>query len=299
MNHSIDLRQFRYFIALCEELHFGRAAQRLHISQPPLSRQIRQLENQLGVELFLRTQIGVALTPAGIAFLPEARRTLTQAEKAIAIARAANKTNNEKFTLGYTTVFDRSEIPDVSSDLKKHFPNLHVNTQGKHSISLVADIKNEIMDAAFITLHTETLGLKTETIFDDPLVVALSSQHPLARKRKLSFEDINSGRLFWFNRRLNPGYYDYCFSYFAKINFKPEIIPEPADHHMLLGAIAEGQGIALMSNSLQKIKRKGVVFRALNTTDKPISMGIAVAYSEQSTSPFLQTFLELVRAKII
>ncbi|MES2672910.1 MAG: LysR substrate-binding domain-containing protein [Pseudomonadota bacterium] len=299
MNHSIDLRQFRYFLALCEELHFGRAAQRLHMSQPPLSRQIRQLEDQLGVELFVRTQTGVTLTPAGIAFLPEVRRTLMQAEKAVATARETRKIEDGHFTVGYTTVFDRSEIPDVFSELQECFPRLKINTRGKHSISLVQDLKNGVIDAAFITLHTETLGLKTETIFNEPLVVALSAQHPLARKRSLNFDDLCNESLFWFDRRLNPGYYDYCLSYFAQINFKPNMIPEPADHHILLGAIAEGQGVALMSTSLQKITRKGVVFRQLSNTTNPISMGIAVAYSEQNTSPILQKFLELVRTKII
>src|ERR1035437_6353313 len=104
MNESISLRQFRYFLAVSEELNFGRAALRLYISQPPLSRQIRQLEDQLGVELFLRSKSGVALTEAGAAFLPEVRRTLAQAKKAIAVARAARGDGTGQFVVGSTTV---------------------------------------------------------------------------------------------------------------------------------------------------------------------------------------------------
>jgi DNA-binding transcriptional LysR family regulator len=156
MNESIDLRQFRYFLAVSEELNFGRAALRLHISQPPLSRQIRQLEEQLGVELFLRSKAGVTLTEAGAAFLPEVRRTLAQAKKAVAVASATRGADGGQFVVGYTTVFDRSVIPDVFDCLRQRFPNWRITPKGKHSISLVRDIKNGAMDAAFIGLYTDT-----------------------------------------------------------------------------------------------------------------------------------------------
>ncbi|NMM14957.1 MAG: LysR family transcriptional regulator [Rhodoferax sp.] len=298
MNESIDLRQLRYFLAVSEELNFGRAALRLHISQPPLSRQIRQLEDQLGVELFLRSKSGVALTEAGAAFLPEVRQTLLQAEKAVAVARATRGAEDGRFVVGYTTVFDRSAIPDVFDRLHQRFPNWRIVTKGKHSISLVRDIKNGIMDAAFIGLHTDTQGLTVETILEEPLVVALPANHRLAHKRGLGFDDLRGEPMFWFERRMNPGFYDHCQAFFEQIDFKPNVIPEPPDHHILLGLIAEGQGIALISASLQNVKRKGVAFRALKEGSNRLSMGIAVIYSERNPSPVLRPFLDLVRAKI-
>lgn len=297
MNESIDLRQFRYFLAVSEELNFGRAALRLHISQPPLSRQIRHLEDQLGVELFLRSKAGVALTEAGAAFLPEVRRTLIQAEKAVAVVKAVRSTEGGQFVVGYTTVFDRSAIPDVFDHLRQRFPSWRIVTTGKHSISLVRDIKNGAIDAAFIGLHTETQGLTVETILEEPLVVALPTNHRLARKRRLGFDDLRGEPMFWFERRLNPGFHDYCQAFFEQIDFKPNAIPEPPDHHIMLGLIAEGQGIALISASLRNVKRQGVVFRALKEESRKLSMGIAVIYSARNQSPVLHTFLELVRAK--
>lgn len=296
MNESIDLRQLRYFLAVSEELNFGRAALRLHISQPPLSRQIRQLEDQLGVELFLRSNAGVALTKAGEAFLPEVRRTLVQAEKAVAVAKAALGAEGGQFVVGYTTVFDRSVIPDVFDRLRQRFPHWRLVAKGKHSISLVRDIKNGTMDAAFIGLHTETQGLTEETILVEPLVVALPARHRLAKKRRLSFEDLRGEPMFWFERRLNPGFYDHCQAFFEQIDFKLNAIPEPPDHHIMLGLIAEGQGIALISASLQNLKRQGVVFRALKEEARTLSMGIVVAYSDRNQSPVLPKFLELVRS---
>lgn len=296
MNESIDLRQFRYFLAVSEELNFGRAALRLHISQPPLSRQIRQLENQLGVELFVRSKAGVTLTEAGLAFLPEVRRTLAQAEKAVAVAQAALGAKSEQFIVGYTTVFDRSAIPDVIDRLRHDFPNCRIVTRGKHSISLVRELKNGTIDAAFIGLHTEARGLIVKTILEQPLVVALSANHRLAKKRSLGFDDLRGEPMFWFERRLNPGYYDHCQAFFEKIDFKPNVVPEPSDHHIMLGLIAEEEGIALIPASLKNVKRQGVSFRPLKEGSRKLTMGVAVAYSDHNPSPVLQKFLELVRS---
>ncbi|KJV24822.1 transcriptional regulator [Aquitalea magnusonii] len=295
MSSSIDLRQLRYFLAVSEELSFGRAARRLHISQPPLSRQIRQLEDQLGVELFQRNKAGVTLTQAGAAFLPEVRRTLAQAEKAIAVARATRDSNGGQFVVGYTTVFDRSTIPDVLDQLRPHFPHWRITSKGKHSISLVRDIKSGAMDAAFIGLHSDAQGLTVETIVEESFVVALSSKHRLAQKRRLCFKDLDGEPIFWFERRLNPGFYDHCQAFFEKIGFKPSTIAEPADHHIMLGLISEGQGIALIPMSMRKVKYQGVAFREINEDREKLSIGIGVAYSEHNQSPVLHTFLELVR----
>ena len=204
-----------------------------------------------------------------------------------------------KVTEGYTTVFDRSAIPDVFDCLGQSFPKWQIVTKGKHSISLVRDIKNGVMDAAFIGLHTETPGLCEEAIHEEHLVVALSAKHPLARKRKLGFDELCGEPLFWFERRLNPGFYDYCQAFFEQIGFKPKIIPEPPDHHIMLGLIAEGHGLALIPASLQNVKRQGVVFRALKGDSNSLSMGIAVTYLKSNSSPVLPAFLELLRAKKI
>ncbi|MEB0139691.1 MULTISPECIES: LysR family transcriptional regulator [unclassified Undibacterium] len=299
MNETIDLRQLRYFLAVSEERHFGRAAARLHISQPPLSRQIRQLENQLGVELFVRQPTGVCLTQAGTAFLPEVRRTLAQLEKAVAAARAERGTDAGQFVVGYTTVFDHSAIPDVLDRLRERFPNCHIVSSGKHSIRLVRDLKNASMDVAFIGLHTNTQDLKVEIIFDDPLVLALPATHRLAKLRKIDYHELRGEPMFWFERRLNPGFYDYCQAFFDQIDFQPHVIPEPDYHHILLGLIAEGQGVALIPASLRKVKYQGVVFREMKEQHKKLSMGIAVAYLESNQSPMLRAFLDLLKQKYL
>jgi len=295
MNDAIDVRQLRYFLAVAEELHFGRAALRLHISQPPLSRQIRQLEEQLGVDLFIRQRSGIAPTPAGLALMPEARRVLAQMEKAIAAARGAGGADGGQFVMGFTTVFDRSAMPDVTAPLRQRFPHTRLVVKGKHSISLVRDVSNGNMDVAFIGLHTETAGLQTETVHHERLLVALPAHHRLAGKRAIGYDDLTGVPMFWFERRLNPGYYDHCAAYFASIGFTPQAIAEPADHHILLGQIAAGTGVALIPASLRKVKYQGVVFRELKKRHQGLTMGVAVCYLASNDSPVLRSFLALVR----
>lgn len=297
MNTSIDLRQFRYFVAVCDELNFGRAAKRLNISQPPLSRQIRQLEEHLGVQLFIRNGHGVLLTSAGEAFLPEVKRALAQAEKAIAVARSAKETEPGKFVIGYTTVFDRSVFPDLTAHFQSQFSGWKLITQADHSVNLVRDIRKGKVDVAFIGLHTQTPDLESVVIHEESMVVALPANHPLSLKRSVSFSSLNSETMFWFDRHLNPGFYDYCKRFFDDIGFRPTILPEPADHHILLGLISEGKGFALIPASLKNIKRKGVVFRELKGGMATLKIGVSAAYMKSNASPILKWLLSFITNK--
>lgn len=274
----IELRHLRYFLAVARSGNIGRAALALHISQPPLSRQIRQLEQCLGVELFIRGAAGVTLTAAGRAFAPEAERTLLQAEKACAAARAAGKRPGTVFRLGYSSVFDRSIFPDVRPYFLRHFPDVTLQEQVRHSVRLIDDIREGRLDAAFIGLHTEARDLTVVTLREEPMLVALPAAHRLAARRRIGFDELAGESLFWFARRLNPGFYDYCQAIFERIGFRPARLPEPADHHVLLGLIAEGRGLALVAQSMRHLKREGVVLRPLKG-DAKLSMGIALAYA--------------------
>lgn len=124
----------------------------------------------------------------------------------MATAKAARGAGRHQFVVGYTTVFDRSVIPDVTEPLQQRFATWHIVSKGTHSISLVRDIKNGTMDAAFIGLHTEARGLRVETLLEESLIVALPASHVLARKRKISFDDLRGESIYRFERRLNPGF---------------------------------------------------------------------------------------------
>lgn len=293
MDNAIELRHLRYFLAVCDSGNIGRAAEALHIAQPPLSRQIRQLETLLGTQLFVRSHHGVTPTAAAMALLPQARAVLAQMEQALRAARSAAGEEGGRFSVGYVTVFDRSIFPEsILTGLVKTFPHWQLTSVGRHSIDLVRELGNGNLDAAFIGIHTEAPGLVTETLLEEPLSVALPSGHRLARKRTIRFADLQDETLFWFERHLNPGYHDYCRRLFERAGFHPEMRPEPPDHHILLGLIAEGQGIGLIAPSLASIRRRGVVFRPLR---EALKIGIALAYSPANRSPVLPVFIERVR----
>jgi DNA-binding transcriptional LysR family regulator len=186
-------------------------------------------------------------------------------------------------------------IPDLAARLQERFPLTEFVVKGKHSVSLVRDITNGRMDAAFIGLHTLAPGLQVETLREEGLIVALPVNHRLARRRAIDFDDLKDEPLFWFERRANPGFYDHCAAFFEGIGFVPRLVPEPADHHILLAMIAEEKGLALIPASLRRISYQGVLYRPLKKDQQGLSMGIALAWLGSNPSPVLHAFLELAR----
>lgn len=295
MTVHIDLRHLRYFLAVAEERSFRGAAERLHISQPPLSRQIRLLEEELGVELLQRNKSGTVLTPAGNAFLPAARKTLEQADKAIRAAQSAGGCSGGHFVLGYTPTFDRSAIPDVFDRFRNRFPGWRLSLKSRHSNSLIRDLRNGSMDAAFVGWPIRAEGVTLEVLREEPVVAALPAASRAARKRSVSLADLRGERMFRFERQWNPLLYDRWEASFEQAGFRAEAAQQPPEHHILLGLIAEGHGFALIPASLQSTRRTGVVFRPLREGAE-LSIGMALAYPEHSRSPALKGFAELVRA---
>ena len=292
MAASIDLRQLRYFAVLCEELHFGRAAARLNISQPPLSRQIRLLEDSLGVKLFDRNNRSVEPTPAAEAFLRKVKRVLHDVDEAIQWVRKPVE-NARCLSVGYTTVFDFGTYPGkVFQGLQPRFPEWTLACHGRHSIALIRDVLNGELDIALIGLHSDVKGLALKVLHEEEMVVALPSTDALAAKKLVSFSDLSGGRMFWFRRALNPGFYDYCRSYFDAIGFRPTVVPEPSDHHVLLGQIADGHGYALMPSSMRSIQRRGVVFRRLRYPRHALKVGVGMVYRQDRNSEVVMAFME-------
>lgn len=294
MTTHLELRQLRYFVAVAEELNFRRAAERLAITQPPLSRQIQALENALGARLLERGRTGVALTASGADVLVQARDLLGRAELLVTQTRR-NAPPKPEVRIGITTVVDATLFTWLAPAMQQRAPSLVLTQKRQISQRSVADLRRGQLDLAIVGLPSSTTGLAVEVLAVDPLVVALPAKHRLARRKSVSLVALNGDALFWFARSLNPAYFDHFGRVFRQLGFDPPRLKEPADHHVLLGLIADGQGIALVPSSLKAIARTGVVYRTLKEQDA-LRIEIAVAYSRESLSPGADLVLQALRS---
>lgn len=288
------LRQLRCFIAVAEELCFRRAAERLFMTQPPLSRQIKMLEETVGARLFERDRQGVRLTEAGEHLLVDARALLQESEAMVLRLRPQNRDTKPIVHLGITTAIDVSLFAWIEETFRERIPGGRIHVKRQLSVRSIRDIDQGLIDAAIIGLPCHTPGLAVEHLRDDPVVACIASSHPATKRRPLSIQDLRGDCLFWFERKLNPGYYDSCQVVFDRAEFAPRRVPEPADHHVLLGLIAEGQGFALVPRSLSSIRRKGVVYQHIAEGDD-LAVRIGMAYNAVATSDAVQAMVAMLR----
>lgn len=296
MKIRITLRQLECFVAVAEERSFRAAAERLHMTQPPLSRQIGQLETELGVELLKRDSQGTALTAAGNTFLSEARKILRQAAKAV--TRIQQSTDGmPRLKVGYTTVFDPDVFPALEPAFRKRVPNASLELSTNISVELIRRLRRGALDVAFVGLPSETGELIVELLHKESLVAVVPAGNPIARRKILSLSDLEPYPFFWPARRINPGFFDHYQDVFERLGFAPERrLPEPKDHHLLLAEVARGRGIGLIPASMKRLRREGTVFKTLR--EKELWIGFGIAYRQGTRPPGLDTFLRLARQKL-
>lgn len=283
MRSPLKLRQLKYFIAVAEELSFRRAAERLFITQPPLSRQIKMLEDSLGAPLFERSRQRVRLTDAGARFLPDAQSLVRDSEQVLARFEPQQNSAPVELRLGMTTVIDASLFAWVESAFALQFPGTCLTLKRQITSECVRDLNRRDLDVAVIGLPSRAEGLTIEHLCDDPMIACVATGHATAKRRQLSVLDLAQDTLFWFDRKLNPAYYDHCERVFERLGFQPRRTPEPSDHHVLLALIAAGHGVALIPRSLKAMSRKGVVYKDIREGDQlHISVGVAYRVGEDS-----------------
>ncbi|UDC28689.1 HTH-type transcriptional regulator CatM [Klebsiella variicola subsp. tropica] len=275
--HSLDIRLLRAFAVVAEENNISRAAQRLFISQPPLSRHMRQLEAQLGVTLFQRHSKGLILTDAGREVLEIIRPMLALQARTLAALSELSAQSPQPLRLGLTTAFEQGIFAAVESALSKHTRTLHITRHA--SPALAQQVRKGKLDAALVALPLNTEGLHLHPLpYHEPLIAALPASWPEAASPALALRALNHRPLFWFKRERNPDFFDYTRRIFDRAGYSPAYVEEPAEHDVLLARIARGEGMILLPASFSAIQRQGVVFCPVAEGDSmPLSLGVVYA----------------------
>lgn len=273
--HALDIRLLRYFAVVAEENNMRRAADRLYMSQPPLSRHIRQLEERLGVTLFVRHTKGLTLTADGLRVLEIIRPLLAQQDETYMALSQLAQVEAPSLRIGLTTAFEQGVFASLEAVLAAQVEVLHVVRHG--SPELVRQVRRGKLDAALVALPLETPALSlTRLNRQEPLIAALPAQWPEAEQERLTLSTLNGRPLFWFKRERNPAFFDFTHDIFRRVGYVPACLEEPLEHDVLLARIARGEGLSLFPASFAAIQRQGVVFRAIDEAALCVECGLVM-----------------------
>jgi DNA-binding transcriptional LysR family regulator len=297
----MELRHLRYFIAVAEEGHITRAAERLGMQQPPLSQQIQMLERELGVQLLRRKPRGVEMTEAGRVLLEDARAILAHIDHAFAATRRTARGEQGRIAVGFTssTPF-HPFVPRVIRAFREAFPLVSLTLEESGTTELIADLRNERVDAAFIrTPVADPMGLTVNPLLEEAMLVALPSGHALALGRDETATAVAlaslAGEIFVvYRRHSGPGLYDAIFAACHAAGFSPVVGQEAPRIVSTLNLVAAGLGIAIVPASLQRMQMDGVVYRRLVGADQPRAP-LLLATRRADTGAVVRHFLDLVK----
>ena len=296
----MELRHLRYFIAVAEELHFGRAAQVLGISQPPLSQQIQALEEELGARLFERTNRRVALSEAGRLFLDEARQVLAQVDKAADVARRAQLGELGEMKIGFTSSAPfNSSIPQAIFAFRQAFPAVHLNLLEMSSRDVAEALVEESIEIGVMRPFPLADSLVAVELFREPLVAVIQAEHPLAEGSEsgLYIGALADEPFVFFPRSYGSGLYAQLLSLARQAGFSPHIAQEAGEAMTIIGLVSAGLGVSVLPASFQHMRIKGVVYRPLLDTDA--STAVWLVQRKGNPSPMAKAFAELVTRKMV
>ncbi|MDD2059925.1 LysR substrate-binding domain-containing protein [Pseudomonas sp. GD03860] len=291
----MELRHLRYFIAVAEELHFGRAAQQLGISQPPLSQQIQALEQELGARLFERTNRRVALSEAGRLFLEEARRVLAQVDKAADVARRAQLGELGEMKIGFTSSAPfNSSISAAIYTFRQRFPAVHLNLNEMSSQAVADALLDESIDVGLMRPLALPENLVAAELLREPLVAIINATHPLARGSEggLHMAALANEPFVFFARSYGSGLYAQLLSLARQAGFSPHFAQEASEAMTIIGLVSAGLGVSVLPASFQRMRMEGVVYRTL--LDRDAMTAVWVVQRRQSTSAMARAFVSLL-----
>ena len=296
----MDLRQLRYFVTVAEELHFGRAARRLAMTQPPLSQQIQALEEEIGVQLFVRTRRSVMLTPAGQQWLPEVRRVLADAGALPGLAQRLARGEVGSLALAFVSTADYGILPDLLRHFRAQHPDVQLQLREATSDVQLEALAEGTIDAGLVIrpqLPVMPHGLSYLPLVREPLVLAVPDGWRPAGgtsvPQAVALRDAAREPLVIFPRRSAPAFYDIITGYYARDGLTPVIAQEAIQMQTIVSLVSAGMGVALVPASLRNLRRTGVSYLTLLDAGPEIETGLAWREGAAGVAPVLRSFIDI------
>jgi DNA-binding transcriptional LysR family regulator len=287
----MEFSQLRSFLAVADLLHFSKAAERVHLSQPALSLQIRSLEEELGVKLFERSRQKTSLTSAGLVYCEEVREVLAQREKAMTRARQAAQGLIGRLRIGFISTAAAHIVPQLVAEFRKTHPEVELELVHALTAEQIVMLERRTIDIGFFRVPTtEENDLKTIVIHQEPFKLFLPFSHPLASRRELSLKDLDGVEFLVYARKNAPGFHDFLLELLKDAGATPTVVNEASDMYTLVSLVSAGVGLAIAPASVAHYGMPNVVVRDL---DGMPSSKIALAFRASLSHPAAQAFIDL------
>jgi DNA-binding transcriptional LysR family regulator len=294
MDMKVELRHLRYFLAVAEELHFGRAAASLGIAQPPLSQQIRKLEEAVGAELFDRNKRRVELSPAGEAMVPFAQRALAETSAGIEAARRAARGEIGALSVGFIESAARTLVPSAVRGFRAAHPEVDLRLRELGVEDQLARLRARSLDIAIVRPPVDGEGLQLEQLLEERLVVVAAESHRFASRSRIAPRSLDGEPLVLLARETVPGLHDQVISLLERNRLSARIAQEATSIQAVLGLVAAGLGVSLLPSSIFGADQAGLAVISLAPSPR---LSLLAAVREGDRSPLVRDFLVAMRAQ--
>jgi DNA-binding transcriptional LysR family regulator len=294
MDKDIELRHLRYFVAVAEELHFGRAALRLHLAQPPLSQQIRKLEEILGYPLFLRTSRAVKLTSAGEVFLERARRTLRNVQEDMDEARSIGRGEEGFLRVGFIGSAMLTPLPAMLGRYRRLYPKVNLQLHESYTSSVVQKLLKGELDAGFLRDSGPASGLQIEPLFFEPFIAVVPKTHPLARHQTISAKELRDEPFVFFSPAAGTLAYEKPVSLCEEHGFRPRVVQEAPQWLTIMRLIGAGLGVTIAPACVKQLATPNLV--CLRLRHALVQSNIELAYRTDEDRAIVEAIAHVARA---
>ncbi|MBF8377666.1 LysR family transcriptional regulator [Alicyclobacillus mali] len=289
-----ELRQLEYFVAVAEELHFGRAAKRLGLTQPPLSQQIQKLEDEIGVTLFDRTNRRVQLTHAGRALLAEARKVLADAQTAVKAARDAAAGRVGRLSVAFVGSATYGWLPEVIRAYQERHPDVELVLREMPTPAQMEALTAGEVDVGVVRLPAQHPDLHIRLVERDDCVAVVPSEHSLAARSSLFLVELAEEPFVLVSRAIWPGLYDGFITLARALGFEPRVRLEVTEVQTAVGLVAAGLGVSIVPSATERVHRRDVRYLHIDGQSPTVELG--VAWRRRDTSPLVAAFLAIAES---